>query len=184
MRTKSLIVILVLLSSIVFSGCSKSQQTEVVDERTGKMMLIGEITVKHFKSAEYADLFTEQYDSYEPDDEILELIIDKMADVSFKIFLGTWCKDSRREVPRFLKILDEISFKPSHIEFVGLDREKTCPAKLEKGYGIEFVPTIIVNKNGSEIGRIIEYPIISLEQDLLVILAGIVEIVSTGTEII
>ncbi|MEE9189799.1 MAG: thioredoxin family protein [Candidatus Neomarinimicrobiota bacterium] len=178
MKAPLLIVILVLMSIVVFSGCSNSEQTEAVDERTGKMMLVNEVKVEQFQSAEYAGWFTEQYDFYEPDDEVLALIKDNMESISFKIFLGTWCKDSKREVPRFLKILDGISYDLSHIEFVGLDRAKTCPGKLEKGYGIEFVPTIIVNKNGNEIGRIIEYPIISLEQDLLVILTGIVETVS------
>jgi hypothetical protein len=180
MRVPLLFVILVSMSAVALSGCSNSKQTEVVDERTGKMMLVNEITVEHFQSAEYAGWFTEQYDSYEPDDEILELINDKMEGISFKIFLGTWCQDSKREVPRFLRILDGMSFDISQIEFVGLDRAKTCPGKFEKGFSIEFVPTFIVSKNGNEIGRIIEYPIISLEQDLLVILTGIVETVSTG----
>jgi thiol-disulfide isomerase/thioredoxin len=175
MRIKFLLVILILWSFVLTIGCSNSKQTEVVDERTGKMMLIGEVTVKHFNKAEYADWFTEQYEAYKPDNEVLVLIRDQLSDVSFKVFLGTWCKDSRREFPRFLRILDELSYDISRIEYVGLDREKTCPGKLEKGFGIEFVPTIIISKNGNEIGRIIEFPIISLEQDLLAILTGKLE---------
>jgi hypothetical protein len=38
--------------------------------------------------------------------------------------------------------------------------------------GIEYVPTFIFSKNGKEINRIVEFPIFSLEKDMLDILQG------------
>ena len=40
----------------------------------------------------------------------------------------------------------------------------------EAGRNIVRVPTIIVEQKGAEIGRIIEFPVTSLEKDLLTIL--------------
>jgi len=106
-------------------------------------------------------------DRYLPDTESREKLKTLIADVQLIIFLGTWCPDSRREVPRFLKIMELI--KNPHITFklFGLDRSKRDPDGLAEKYKIEFVPTFIVLHNEVEIGRIVETPIVSIEQDLV-----------------
>ena len=40
------------------------------------------------------------------------------------------------------------------------------------GLNIHHVPTVIFYKNGNEIGRIIEYPVQLLEEDMVAILTG------------
>ncbi len=47
---------------------------------------------------------------------------------------------------------------------------KQSPAHEEKGLNIIRVPTMIVYENNTEINRFIEYPVESLEKDLLKIL--------------
>ncbi|HEX6170951.1 MAG TPA: hypothetical protein VFZ33_14780, partial [Chitinophagaceae bacterium] len=47
---------------------------------------------------------------------------------------------------------------------------KKSPQHEEAGKNIVRVPTVIIEQKGVEIGRIIEFPIISLEKDLLAIL--------------
>jgi hypothetical protein len=47
---------------------------------------------------------------------------------------------------------------------------KKSPQHEEAGKNIVRVPTIIVEQNGKEIGRIIEFPVSSLEKDMLSIL--------------
>ena len=84
-----------------------------------------------------------------------------------KIVLGTWCIDSRREVPRFVKILDFIEFPSDKILFINVDEEKKGLSDEVQGLEINFVPTFIVYENGKEIGRIIETPFMSLEEDLI-----------------
>jgi len=84
--------------------------------------------------------------------------------------MGTWCSDSRREVPRFIKILDLSEFEQNKIQIINLNREKESPGHEEKEKNIDFVPTFIINKNNNEIGRIVEFPIITLESDLFNIL--------------
>jgi thiol-disulfide isomerase/thioredoxin len=83
-----------------------------------------------------------------------------------------WCGDSKRELPRFLKIADEAGFPPARITLYSLDRTKKSPDGMTARYGIEYVPTFIVLKDGAEVGRITESPKVSVEADLLTILAA------------
>ncbi len=90
--------------------------------------------------------------------------------------MGTWCKDSKREVPRFYKILENAKFQKNKISLIGVDSTKEnykkSPTGEEKGLNIIRVPTFIFYKNGIDVNRIIEYPIESLEKDLLKIIKG------------
>jgi thiol-disulfide isomerase/thioredoxin len=90
--------------------------------------------------------------------------------LSIRIVLGTWCPDSRREVPRFMRILKDIDFPADRVAFLGVDNMKIAPIDNYEALGIERVPTFIFYKNNVEIGRIIENPVTSLEQDMVNIL--------------
>jgi thiol-disulfide isomerase/thioredoxin len=86
------------------------------------------------------------------------------------VFLGSWCGDTKRELPRFLKIMEFLKFPETKIKLIGVDRTKKAPVYTENIWNIEFVPTFIFLKNGMEIGRIVEQPVASLEQDMKQIL--------------
>lgn len=89
------------------------------------------------------------------------------------VFLGTWCGDSRREVSRLWRALDEAGGTvPFQIRYVGVDREKKEPAALVGENQIEYVPTLIVRRGGQEVGRIVETSPNGVEVDLLALLTG------------
>lgn len=91
--------------------------------------------------------------------------------LSVDVFLGTWCGDSRREVPRFLKIVDETNiFLNKNINLYAVDRKKSLDNNLSQENNIQRVATFIIKKYSKEIGRIVEYPEQSLESDLQKIL--------------
>lgn len=92
------------------------------------------------------------------------------ADLSFRIYMGTWCEDSQIHVPRFIKIADKLGWKYS---LIGVNREKECPFEKKecKTWDIQFVPTMVVYRGEIEVGRIIESPKKSIEDDLLEIIA-------------
>ena len=106
-----------------------------------------------------------------------------MQGVEITVLLGTWCSDSRREVPRLWKILDAIGMPPDEATLyaVGSSRftsEMPIPeellewsARIKEEYGVERVATIILYRGGEEIGRIVETPETTLEGDLLGILS-------------
>jgi thiol-disulfide isomerase/thioredoxin len=117
--------------------------------------------------------YLDGYDKYQPNTEVLtRLAAISKEDISFKIVLGTWCPDSRREVPRFLHILDLWQFPSEKITFIGVDNSKLSPVGEYDQLDIQRVPTFIIYKNNIEAGRIIENPVTSLEQDMVNILTG------------
>jgi len=93
-------------------------------------------------------------------------------DLTITIVIGTWCPDSRREVPRFMKIADLWGFPHDRIKFIGVDINKVAPLEDYFQLAIERVPTFIFYKKNIEKGRIIEVPETSLEQDTRNILKG------------
>jgi len=139
---------------------------------SGIAYLIGRINRDGLLQKDYKNWFEETYQDYEVNVATLELLKEKLQGVSIKIFMATWCPDARREVPRFYKILDTISFNEQELEVVSLDRYKETPEKHEAGLGIRSVPTFIFYQNAEELGRIVERPSISLEEDMLEIIGG------------
>ncbi len=93
-----------------------------------------------------------------------------------ELFMGIWCGDSKREVPRIFKILDYAGVRSSQVKMVMVDNHdstyKQSPAHEEKGKFIHRVPCLIVYDNNKEMNRIVEFPVQSLEKDLLSIVQG------------
>ena len=88
------------------------------------------------------------------------------------VVLGTWCPDSRRNVPHFLKVADESGMVRDNIKLYCVDRSKKSDDGLTAEYNIERVPTFIFFKGGKEIGRIVENPELTIEQDMVRIFAA------------
>ena len=86
---------------------------------------------------------------------------------------GTWCGDSKRETPRFYKVMEAADFNfKKNFKLVAVNRGKKTPDNLQEGKNIIRVPTFIFYKKGKEIGRYVEYPRESMEKDFLKILKG------------
>jgi|GEM_PF-707067 len=89
------------------------------------------------------------------------------------VFLGTWCGDSRRELPRLWKAMDSGSGAVNfQLRYIGVDRAKKEPADLVKEYDVRYLPTFIVRRDGHEVGRIVETSPHGIEKDLLALLTG------------
>jgi hypothetical protein len=119
----------------------------------------------------YSTWYYKGFDEYQPkSDAINKLLEINKEGLSIKIVMGTWCPDSRREVPRFMRILDIWKFPSSMVTFIGVDNAKIAPVGQYEKLDIQRVPTFIIYKNNIEAGRIIENPKASLEQDMADIL--------------
>ena len=84
--------------------------------------------------------------------------------------MGTWCSDSRKEIPVFFKLIYKLRINENSIELIGMTLEKTTPDSLELGQNLINVPTFIFKKDGKEINRIVEFPLETIEKDILEIL--------------
>jgi hypothetical protein len=149
--------------------------TEVTDLH-GNPQLLGKVTLERLKQPPYGDWFNKNYDSYPVDSFTAGQLRTGLAGRRFIIFLGTWCGDSRREVPRFFKLMDCCGIDRSGIEIITVSNAdslyKQSSGHEEKGRDIFRVPAFIVLDKRREIGRIVESPVVSLEKDLLSITLG------------
>jgi len=139
-------------------------------EEEGSKMLVGEIEADYLESKRFSWYDTEM-DAYSPDSEIITQLEKELIGKDITVFMGTWCEDSQREVPRFAKLLSQINFDGS-LKMYALSRDKDTPEGVEKDRNIEYVPTIIISENGEELGRVVESTQDSLEKDLLAIASG------------
>jgi hypothetical protein len=140
-------------------------------------ILYGVIKKDDMTVAPYDKWFFPNYDTYQPDSKVAAAIKNlDMKGIRVQIFFGSWCGDSKREVPRFMKLLNDVSFPVQNVQLIGVGGSdslyKQSPQQEEAGKGVFRVPVFIVYRNGVEVNRINEYPAYSLEKDLYAILTG------------
>jgi thiol-disulfide isomerase/thioredoxin len=82
----------------------------------------------------------------------------RLADtLQLLVFMGTWCEDSQFIIPKLFKLADVSGFPASRITLVGVDRNKKTLSHLCEALNVTNVPTIMVMKDGKEMGRVVEY---------------------------
>ena len=133
---------------------------------------MGKINRQNLLTYEYSNWFETEYLTYKIPNGWIEKNENLLNQMELKLFLGTWCEDSEREVPGMLKLLDYSGFDFSNIEMYAVSEEKNTNENYENGLNIINVPTLIFYKNGKEINRFVEFPNISLAKDLEQIIQG------------
>ncbi len=141
----------------------------IVDSESGKPMLVGPCTREAFSDTSYSWWFDSGYNMYKPDSATVNGIKENLDSVTVTIVMGTWCSDSREQVPNFFKIMDEANYPENKITMICVDRDKKSTSDIDS-LNIELVPTFIFYKNGKELGRIEESPKQTLEEDMYAIL--------------
>jgi thiol-disulfide isomerase/thioredoxin len=85
----------------------------------------------------------------------LEAHADKLV---YKVWGGDWCKDCRAQLPDFGAALEAANVPEDRIEQYPVEKaedgSKVGPGVDE--YGIEFIPTVVVERDGTEIARFVE----------------------------
>ncbi len=136
-------------------------------------LVIGPITPERIVEAVPA--YAQRRGAYEPDITVIEMMKSYVrAGDRVEVYMGTWCDDSQREVPKFLRITDDLKSQfgvDLPVTFVAVDRSKQQPADLLKGKSLTKVATFIYYRGDEEIGRIEERPAGLFEDDLLTIAA-------------
>lgn len=178
-------LVIILLALLVSTGCktnkpvasSLSSDPDALKAETSfagqSTWLLGYVNLNQMKNPPHSEWYESGFNNYSYDIEVFNQIKGiSREDLSVKIVLGTWCPDSRREVPRFMRIMESWDFPRENITFIGVDNAKLSPVAEYESLNIERVPTFILYRNNIEIGRIIEVPETSLEQDMLNILTG------------
>lgn len=154
----------------ILTSCNAQQKATATKNQSGD--LVGIANKESFKETPYNTWFTSTFNSYKTDQAAISDIKKNLKGVTVKGFMGTWCGDSKRETPRFYKVMEQAGLDEKNIEIVTVNRSKRTPDNLQEGLDIQRVPTFIFYKNGKEIGRYVEYARESLEKDILKIVSG------------
>lgn len=166
------------LISILFFvlACTSNPTVEydqIIINYEGEEILVGPLTLDRLSQE---DWFAYHYDFNDPNTEVLNEINDQIHAMEITVFLGTWCSDSREQLPGFIRMLKYLAYDLDKLKLIGLekkeDRSMVSPGKYEEGKNITHVPTFIFYISGQEIGRIVEFPEKSLEEDMVRIIKG------------
>jgi thiol-disulfide isomerase/thioredoxin len=78
-------------------------------------------------------------------------------DLRYLVWAGDWCPDCRRTLPSFAAALEAAGVPDERVEQFPVEKEdgrKVGPGVEE--YGIELIPTVVVERDGEELFRYVE----------------------------
>jgi Thioredoxin len=90
--------------------------------------------------------------------------------VQIEVYLGTWCSDSKVQIPPFIQVMNLVNSPQFEVTYVGVPEAQDARTPYIAGKNIDRIPTFVVYVNGLEKGRIEERPAVTIEEDLLDIL--------------
>jgi len=152
------------------NAMAQNKDTVVTDVLSQRPMLLGYCSRAAFNDTSFSWWWESEYDLYNVDSTSLTGFADKMKDIKITIVMGTWCSDSRREVPRLFKILDYLKYPSDSVTIITVGRDRKGRGNETDSLNIEKVPTIIFYRSDKELGRIVESPVVTLEQDMIKII--------------
>ncbi len=148
------------------------------------LLLCGTETIEKEKILKTGQEWQDNYKQYRVDPSLIDTIKSKTADnLKIDVYLGTWCSDSRNNVPKFMKIIDALGHDHQEhkehqeheahqdlvpVKYYNVGRKPNQDVKYYvKELKVERVPTFIFYREGKEIGRIVENPKTTLIEDFL-----------------
>lgn len=166
--------VLILLTSSACASARPAQEVQAenkTEKKAEEKVPVGPVTREAVEEASAA--WVEAEVEAKPDAEAAHALAGVEPGAEVEVFLGTWCGDSRREVPRLWKAIDEAGGSvPFQIHYIGVDHDKKEPAGALADNDVHYLPTFIVRRGGHEVGRIVETSPNGIEHDLLALLTG------------
>ena len=139
----------ILFTILLFLSCSSNEKYSSNE---------GVISIDYLFNSKNTQWFENNYDSYNLDNNTLNNDFSNIYEYQIEIYMNTKCHDSEREVPRLIKILDELNFSEDNLKIVLLNSEKKSSGGYENGKNITNTPTFIFLKESGEKNRIVEFP--------------------------
>jgi thiol-disulfide isomerase/thioredoxin len=148
------LVLLIALSIVYSYGFA---QPEVIREANGDKILKGFLSKNDIAADSTFPWYISNQKGYTPDALALSALKAKKDSVYIMAFGGTWCGDTKNILPKFYSLAEAAGFSNDHITLIGVDRSKKTVNHLTETFNVLNVPTLIVFKNGKEVGRVVEY---------------------------
>jgi thiol-disulfide isomerase/thioredoxin len=170
LRISSVLILLVTASTLA------QPFNQEVNASSENPMLLGKINKEGLSGNSYASWYTKNFEDYKPDSQMIATLKQLLPEYTITAFMGTWCGDSKMEIPRFYKVIEAAEFPIERLTLVAVDRAreayKQSPGGEEEGLNIHRVPTFIFYKDGKEVNRIVEHPVSTFEDDMLQLLTS------------
>ena len=170
---QSSIIILMFITPLLMA-----QTPQTYTDTKGRTHLTGPFDLEELETApDFSQWYQENYDAL-TDVFGKETWAESLKGTTVEVFLGTWCGDSQYLVPRFVKLWDELGLDREQLNFVAVygsdvkGKYKLSTDGEEQGRYIHRLPTIIINQNDRELGRIVESPAFDLNIDVAKIALG------------
>jgi thiol-disulfide isomerase/thioredoxin len=110
------------------------------------------------------------HETYMPDPRILTQLGPALKGKAIVIFTGPGCSDCKEMMPKLTAILKAVNPKPD-VKVFDLEHGSIAPPEMKR-LSILAIPTLIILNGGRELGRIVERPIGSWEENILRICVG------------
>jgi hypothetical protein len=168
---KSILLVCIICSTII-SATAQYSYDIVKDSQSSQTIFKGKCSFDDLNDEASFDWLKLGMNEYNPNNDALTILKKQLPGCEIVIFMGTWCDDTHALLPKLYKTMT-LSHCFTNYTMYGVDRAKHSNNKEDEKYKIVNVPTIIVLKNGTEIGRIVETAKESIEQDLVKIVQTI-----------
>lgn len=141
-----------------WNGYGQAQYEISPDEKHPEIKVLRGIVNKYLIQNDTAYKWYNQSQSYySPDTATLNAFERAKGKVQFVVFGGTWCEDTQFVLPKFFKIQEKSGIPDDAVTLFGVNRAKRSLGNITGAFNVTLVPTIIVMKEGKEIGRVVEY---------------------------
>jgi len=87
-------------------------------------------------------------------EEAVDVLAAGREELTYHVWGGDWCKDCRALLPDFGAALEAAGVPDERIVEHAVDTDKRGPGVEE--YDVEYIPTIVVERDGEEIARFVE----------------------------
>ena len=142
---------------LFLAQAASAQAPEVTKDGSGNKVIRGFMTRGDLANDSAFAWYAQNQKGYVPQAAALQALKASKDSINIIAFGGTWCGDTKNILPKFFALTDAAGFSPDRITLLGVDHSKKTIQHLSEAFGITNVPTIIVLKNGREIGRVVEY---------------------------
>lgn len=164
MRLKDILLIGSLLLAV--KGEAQDKKFVVVTDTDGSRLLKGEVTKKELINDSSYRWFYSGVNRYLPDMELLQYVRALKDSFTMVVFGNTWAASSRKFLPALYSVTIRAGIQDDAMKLYMVDREMKTLGNELAFYRIVRVPTVLVLKNGVEVGRIEGAPKKSMEADL------------------
>lgn len=153
------LITLLIASSVAVHGYGQAQYEITKDEKHPEQHYFRGIVNKYVvqNDTAFAKWYNSSQSYYSPDTATLNAFERSKGKLQFVVFGGTWCEDTQFILPKFFKIQEKSGVPDEAVTFFAVNRDKKTLGNISAAFQVNLVPTIIVMKNGKEIGRVVEY---------------------------